>query len=79
MALSIDFYSNKDSVKIIKAIKQSNLINNFIELFLLKILFVIIDLVVAIYYITSLFNKYVAFTTFIINILYVCIIIKLIN
>ncbi|TLD19497.1 hypothetical protein E2P81_ATG07114 [Venturia nashicola] len=79
MALSMDFHSNKDSAEIIKAVEQGNSINDLAELFLLKISPVVVDLVVAVCYVTSLFDEYVAFTTFIVGISYVCITIKLTN
>ncbi|KAF2260210.1 P-loop containing nucleoside triphosphate hydrolase protein [Lojkania enalia] len=79
MALSMDFHSNKDSAEIIKAVEQGNSINDLAELLLLKISPVVVDLVVAVCYVTSLFDKYVAFTTFIVGISYVCITIKLTN
>ncbi|MCJ1360515.1 MAG: hypothetical protein MMC33_010523 [Icmadophila ericetorum] len=79
MALSMDFHSNKDSAEIIKAVEQGNSINDLAELFLLKISPVFVDLVVAVCYVTSLFDEYVAFTTFIVGISYVCITIKLTN
>lgn len=79
MTLSMDFHSNKDSAEIIKAVEQGNSINDLAELFLLKIPPVVVDLVVAMCYITSLFDEYVAFTTLIVGVSYVCITIKLTN
>jgi ABC-type bacteriocin/lantibiotic exporter with double-glycine peptidase domain len=79
MILSIDFHSNKDSAEIIKAVEQGNSINDLVELFLLKIPPVVVGLVVAVCYITSLFNEYIAFITLIIGVSYVCITIKLTN
>jgi ABC-type transport system involved in Fe-S cluster assembly fused permease/ATPase subunit len=79
MKLSMDFHSNKDSAEIIKAVEQGNSIGDLAELALLDIPPVFVDLTVAVCYITSLFDGYVAFTTLIVGISYVCITIKLTN
>ncbi|KAF2020323.1 P-loop containing nucleoside triphosphate hydrolase protein [Aaosphaeria arxii CBS 175.79] len=79
MTLSMDFHSNKDSAEIIKAVEQGKSIGDLAKLLLLDIPPVVVDLVVAICYITSLFDGYVAFTTFLVGISYVCITIKIKN
>ncbi|KIV98461.1 uncharacterized protein PV09_09727 [Verruconis gallopava] len=77
MTLSMDFHNNKESGEIIKAVEQGNAINRLAELFLLEIPPVAIDIIIAAWYTTSLFDWYVAFTIFVVGASYVWITIKL--
>ena len=71
MDLSMDFHSNKDSGEVLRSVDQANSLNDLIELVLFDMVPVLLDLIVAMWYVTHLFNMYMAFIILIIGIVYV--------
>ncbi|KAF2269730.1 hypothetical protein CC78DRAFT_528902 [Lojkania enalia] len=61
MSLSMEFHTNKSSGEVIKAVEQASSLNNLIELVFFEICPILIDLVVAMWYVSHLFNAYMAF------------------
>jgi len=61
LGLSMDFHTSKDSGEVLKAVEQASSLNSLIEMVLFDICPIILDLVVAMYYVTSLFDAYMAF------------------
>jgi ABC-type multidrug transport system fused ATPase/permease subunit len=79
MTLSWDFHINKESAEIIQAVEQGSSIFNMAELFLLDTIPVVIDVIVAIWYTTSLTDSRVFFTILLVCVSYVYISIRLTN
>jgi ABC-type transport system involved in Fe-S cluster assembly fused permease/ATPase subunit len=61
LGLSMDFHTSKDSGEVLKAIKQASSLNALVEMVLFDIAPILLDLVVAMYYVTHLFDAYMAF------------------
>jgi ABC-type transport system involved in Fe-S cluster assembly fused permease/ATPase subunit len=70
MKLSMDFHSNKDSGEVLKAVKQASALNTLMEE-VLNVSPVFIDLIVALFYVTHLFDIYVAFIILTFTIVYI--------
>lgn len=60
MSLSMDFHSERDSAEVIRAIEQGNAITNLLSTFVLSIIPTILDLVIALVYLSQKFNQIVA-------------------
>jgi ABC-type transport system involved in Fe-S cluster assembly fused permease/ATPase subunit len=61
MSLSMDFHSAKDSGEVLKAVEQASSLNSLIELVFFEVCPIMLDLVIAMYYVTTLFDAYLAF------------------
>jgi ABC-type transport system involved in Fe-S cluster assembly fused permease/ATPase subunit len=61
MNLSMDFHTSKDSGEVLKAVEQASSLNSLIELVLFEVFPILVDLVIAMYYVTHLFDAYMAF------------------
>lgn len=61
LGLSMDFHTSKDSGEVLKAVEQASSLNSLIEMVLFDICPILLDLVVAMYYVTTLFDAYMAF------------------
>jgi ABC-type transport system involved in Fe-S cluster assembly fused permease/ATPase subunit len=61
LELSMDFHTTKDSGEVLKAVEQASSLNSLIEKVLFDVCPILLDLVVAMYYVTSLFDAYMAF------------------
>lgn len=61
MSLSMDFHTSKDSGEVLKAVEQASSLNSLIELVLFEVFPILVDLVIAMYYVTHLFDAYMAF------------------
>ncbi|KAF2009603.1 hypothetical protein BU24DRAFT_428502 [Aaosphaeria arxii CBS 175.79] len=61
MNLSTDFHTNKESGEVLKAVEQASSLNTIIELVLFEIFPILVDMVVAMWYVTHLFDTYMAF------------------
>jgi ABC-type transport system involved in Fe-S cluster assembly fused permease/ATPase subunit len=61
LGLSMDFHTSKDSGEVLKAVEQASSLNTLIEMVLFDIAPILLDLVVAMYYVTHLFDAYMAF------------------
>jgi ABC-type transport system involved in Fe-S cluster assembly fused permease/ATPase subunit len=61
LGLSMDFHTGKDSGEVLKAVEQASSLNSLIEMVLFDICPILLDLVVAMYYVTTLFDAYMAF------------------
>lgn len=61
MNLSMDFHSNKDSGEVLKSVEQAQSLNTLIETVLFEICPVLLDLIVAMWYVTHLFDIYMSF------------------
>ncbi|KAF2201929.1 ATP-binding cassette-type vacuolar membrane transporter-like protein Hmt1 [Delitschia confertaspora ATCC 74209] len=71
MNLSMDFHSNKDSGEVLKSVDQAESLNSLIELVLFDVCPVLLDLVVAMWYVTHLFDMYMAFIVLSMGLAYV--------
>ncbi|KAH6516990.1 hypothetical protein HBI07_247300 [Parastagonospora nodorum] len=60
LGLSMEFHTSKDSGEVLKAIEQASL-DSLIDMVFFTACPILLDLVVAMYYVTSLFNAYMAF------------------
>jgi ABC-type transport system involved in Fe-S cluster assembly fused permease/ATPase subunit len=61
LGLSMDFHTSKDSGEVLKAVEQASSLNSLIEIVLFDVAPIFLDLVVAMYYVTHLFDAYMAF------------------
>jgi len=61
LGLSMDFHTAKDSGEVLKAVEQASSLNSLIEMVLFDVAPILLDLVVAMYYVTHLFDAYMAF------------------
>ncbi|KAK7182001.1 uncharacterized protein CC84DRAFT_1168865 [Paraphaeosphaeria sporulosa] len=61
MSLSMDFHTAKDSGEVLKAVEQASSLNSLIELVLFEVFPILVDLIIAMYYVTHLFDAYMAF------------------
>ncbi|CAO2647649.1 Nn.00g085710.m01.CDS01 [Neocucurbitaria sp. VM-36] len=73
LGLSMDFHTSKDSGEVLKAVEQASSLNSLIEMVLFDICPILLDLVVAMYYVTHLFDAYMAFIILFMGAAYVCI------
>ena len=71
LALSMDFHSNKDSGEVLKSVDQAESLNMFVEVVLFTIGPIILDLMLAVWYVTHLFGGYMTFLVLAIGIGYV--------
>jgi ABC-type transport system involved in Fe-S cluster assembly fused permease/ATPase subunit len=71
MNLSMDFHTNKSSGEVLKAVEQASSLNTIIELVLFDMSPIIIDMFVAMWYVTHLFNSYMAFIILFMGAIYV--------
>ncbi|KAM0717175.1 hypothetical protein Q7P37_007027 [Cladosporium fusiforme] len=60
MSLSMDFHSERDSAEVIRAIEQGHAITNLLSTLVLEILPTLLDLAVALVYLSHKFNQIVA-------------------
>ncbi|KAF1831639.1 hypothetical protein BDW02DRAFT_42073 [Decorospora gaudefroyi] len=61
LGLSMDFHTSKDSGEVLKAVEQASSLNSLIEMVLFDISPILLDLFTAMYYVTHLFDAYMAF------------------
>ncbi|KAF2638656.1 hypothetical protein P280DRAFT_455834 [Massarina eburnea CBS 473.64] len=61
MDLSMDFHTSKDSGEVLKAVEQASSLNSLIELVFFEVFPILVDLFIAMYYVTTLFDAYMAF------------------
>jgi ABC-type transport system involved in Fe-S cluster assembly fused permease/ATPase subunit len=61
LGLSMDFHTSKDSGEVLKAVEQASSLHSLIEIVLFDVAPIFLDLVVAMYYVTHLFDAYMAF------------------
>jgi ABC-type transport system involved in Fe-S cluster assembly fused permease/ATPase subunit len=73
LGLSMDFHTSKDSGEVLKAVEQASSLNSLVEMVLFDISPILLDLVVAMYYVTHLFDAYMAFIILFMGFAYVCI------
>lgn len=73
LGLSMDFHTAKDSGEVLKAVEQASSLNSLIEMVLFDICPILLDLVVAMYYVTHLFDAYMAFIILFMGAAYICI------
>jgi ABC-type transport system involved in Fe-S cluster assembly fused permease/ATPase subunit len=71
MDLSMDFHSNKDSGEVLRAVEQAYALNELVEMVLFEIGPVLLDLCIAMFYVTHLFDIYLAFIVLSIGVIYV--------
>jgi ABC-type transport system involved in Fe-S cluster assembly fused permease/ATPase subunit len=71
LGLSMDFHTSKDSGEVLKAVEQASSLNSLIEMVLFDICPILLDLVVATYYVTSLFDAYMAFIILFMGAMYI--------
>ncbi|KNG52839.1 heavy metal tolerance protein precursor [Stemphylium lycopersici] len=73
LGLSTDFHTSKDSGEVLKAVEQASSLNKLIEMVLFNIAPILLDLVVALYYVTTLFDAYMAFIVLFMGAAYIAI------
>jgi hypothetical protein len=61
LGLSTDFHTSKDSGEVLKAVEQASSLNSLIETVFFDVCPILLDLIVSMYYVTSLFDAYMAF------------------
>ncbi|KAF2026558.1 P-loop containing nucleoside triphosphate hydrolase protein [Setomelanomma holmii] len=61
LGLSMDFHTSKDSGEVLKAVEQASSLNTLIEMVLFDVCPIFLDIIVAVYYVTTLFDAYMAF------------------
>ena len=71
MGLSADFHTSKDSGEVLKAIEQASSLNSVIQMVLFELFPVLIDVAIAMYYVTHLFDAYMAFIILFIGMAYI--------
>ncbi|PSN75465.1 ATP-binding cassette-type vacuolar membrane transporter-like protein Hmt1 [Corynespora cassiicola Philippines] len=71
MGLSMDFHTNKDSGEVLKAVEQASSLNTLIELVLFEVCPIFVDLIVSMYYVTHLFDAYMAFMILFMGLVYI--------
>ncbi|KAI0010414.1 P-loop containing nucleoside triphosphate hydrolase protein [Xylariaceae sp. FL0662B] len=60
MGLSMDFHANADSGELMKATEQASSLTKLLRLLLFELAPIIVDVIVAVFYVTSLFDIYFA-------------------
>ncbi|USP79522.1 hypothetical protein yc1106_06796 [Curvularia clavata] len=73
LGLSMDFHTSKDSGEVLKAVEQASSLNTLIEMVLFDIAPIFLDLLVAMYYVTHLFDAYMAFIVLFMGAAYIAI------
>ena len=73
LRLSMSFHTSKDSGEVMKAIEQASSLNTLIEMVLFNIAPMFLDILVAMFYITHLFNAYMVFIVLYMGAAYVAI------
>jgi ABC-type transport system involved in Fe-S cluster assembly fused permease/ATPase subunit len=73
LGLSMDFHTSKDSGEVLKAVAQASSLNSLIQMVLFHITSILLDLVVAMYYVTHLFDAYMAFIILFMGAVYITI------
>lgn len=73
LGLSMDFHTSKDSGEVLKAVEQASSLNSLVEMVLFDISPILLDLVVAMWYVTHLFDAYMAFIILFMGFAYTCI------
>lgn len=73
LGLSMDFHTSKDSGEVLKAVEQASSLNTLIEMALFDVAPIFLDLFVAMYYVTHLFDAYMAFIVLFMGAAYVAI------
>lgn len=73
LGLSMDFHTSKDSGEVLKAVEQASSLNTLVEMVLFDVAPILLDLVVAMYYVTTLFDAYMAFIILFMGALYISI------
>ncbi|KAF1976945.1 hypothetical protein BU23DRAFT_578409 [Bimuria novae-zelandiae CBS 107.79] len=71
MSLSMDFHTSKDSGEVLKAVEQASSLNSLIELVLFEVFPILVDLVIAMWYVTHLFDAYMAFLVLFMGLAYI--------
>ncbi|KAF2870322.1 heavy metal tolerance protein precursor [Massariosphaeria phaeospora] len=71
MTLSMDFHTTKDSGEVLKAVEQASSLNQLIEMVLFDIIPVLLDMFIAMAYVTVLFDSYMAFIIMFMGLAYV--------
>ena len=71
IGLLIDFHTSKDSGEVLKAIEQASSLNSLLQMVLFDVFPVLIDLAIAMYYVTYLFDAYIAFIILFMAMVYV--------
>ncbi|KAF2848655.1 ATP-binding cassette-type vacuolar membrane transporter-like protein Hmt1 [Plenodomus tracheiphilus IPT5] len=61
LGLSMDFHTSKDSGEVLKAVEQAVSLNTLIEMVLFDVCPIFLDVAVSMYYVTHLFDAYMAF------------------
>jgi len=61
LGLSMDFHTSKDSGEVLKAVEQAVSLNTLIEMVLFDVCPILLDVAVSMYYVTHLFDAYMAF------------------
>ncbi|KAI8931730.1 hypothetical protein NX059_011373 [Plenodomus lindquistii] len=61
LGLSMDFHTSKDSGEVLKAVEQAASLNTLIEMVLFDVCPIFLDIAVSMYYVTHLFDAYMAF------------------
>lgn len=70
MSLSMDFHSNKDTGEVLRSMQQANSLTDLIDLAIFEIGPVFFDLIIAMGYVTYLFNAYAAFILVVAGVVY---------
>ena len=70
MGLSMDFHSNKDSGEVLRSMQQGQSLTDLIDLAFFEIGPVFFDLIIAMGYVTYLFNAYAAFILVVAGVVY---------
>jgi hypothetical protein len=71
MDLSMDFHSNKDSGEVIKSVDQAESLTELLQLLMFDVLPIFLDLIVAIWYVPTLFGPYMGFILLVLGVTYV--------
>ncbi|KAH9879686.1 hypothetical protein IAQ61_001505 [Plenodomus lingam] len=61
LGLSMDFHTSKDSGEVLKAVEQAASLNTLVEMVLFDVCPIFLDVAVSMYYVTHLFDAYMAF------------------
>jgi ABC-type transport system involved in Fe-S cluster assembly fused permease/ATPase subunit len=76
MDLSMDFHSNKDSGEVLKSVEQASSLNTLVEL-VIDIGPVLVDFVVALWFVSHILNIYASYTIVVLTVSYIWIAIAL--
>ena len=71
MSLSMDFHANKDSGEVVRAMEQAQSLCDLLELVLFEIAPVIVDLLVALIYVSNLFSAYLSLILIITTVVFI--------